>query len=357
MATHMRLPFQQQHLHQPEPEQLMRRAASWEASAMAVDHHHETWPATCRESTQAAGTHNIGAGGNTWSKRIASAAASNLDSDSWEVRAFAEDASSSGQWPPRSYSCSFCQREFRTAQALGGHMNVHRRERAHANQMAQLRNATTTATKTSTTSSDQIITTAQQQVGNNAAADYHWRPAARTSSSSDLTLLQSSDLSLLKAADPVSPVKSSLPFSPQLSLSRGSMSGGLSSSCVLSTSPPSQESISSTNSGTTITTAIMQQEHGHGGNLRLMETTTTPPSAQLNFENLSAAAAAAPNYSGSWSAAGAFHPYEKSLEQSTAAINLRRFSLCFSQSMQRDQYHQDDTLDLELRLGQGPCTV
>ena len=355
MATHMRLPFQQQHLHQPEPEQLMRRAVSWEASAMAVDHH-ETWPATCRESTQAAGTHNIGAGGNTWSKRIASAAASNLDSDSWEVRAFAEDASSSGQWPPRSYSCSFCQREFRTAQALGGHMNVHRRERAHANQMAQLRNAATTTTTKTSTSSDQIITTAHQ-VGN-AAADYHWRPSARTSSSSDLTLLQSSDLSLLKntdlsllkASDPVSPVKS-LPFSPQLSLSRGSMSGGLSSSCVLSTSPPSQESISSTNSGTTITTAIMQQEHG-GGNLRLMETTTTP-TAQLNFENLSAAA---PNYSGSWSA-GAFHPYEKSLEQSTAAINLRRFSLCFSQSMQRDQYHQDDTLDLELRLGQGPCTV
>lgn len=58
---------------------------------------------------------------------------------SWEVRAFAEDVSSSGQWPPRSYSCSFCQREFRTAQALGGHMNVHRRERAHQNQLAQLR--------------------------------------------------------------------------------------------------------------------------------------------------------------------------------------------------------------------------
>ncbi|KAK9140376.1 hypothetical protein Scep_010057 [Stephania cephalantha] len=33
-------------------------------------------------------------------------------------------------WPPRSYSCSFCKREFRSAQALGGHMNVHRRDRA-----------------------------------------------------------------------------------------------------------------------------------------------------------------------------------------------------------------------------------
>ncbi|XP_078447020.1 zinc finger protein GIS3-like [Wolffia australiana] len=33
-------------------------------------------------------------------------------------------------WPPRSYSCSFCRREFRSAQALGGHVNVHRRDRA-----------------------------------------------------------------------------------------------------------------------------------------------------------------------------------------------------------------------------------
>ena len=33
-------------------------------------------------------------------------------------------------WPPRLYSCSYCKREFRSAQALGGHMNVHRRDRA-----------------------------------------------------------------------------------------------------------------------------------------------------------------------------------------------------------------------------------
>ncbi|XP_051127593.1 transcriptional regulator SUPERMAN-like [Andrographis paniculata] len=33
-------------------------------------------------------------------------------------------------WPPRSYTCTFCRREFRSAQALGGHMNVHRRDRA-----------------------------------------------------------------------------------------------------------------------------------------------------------------------------------------------------------------------------------
>ena len=29
-----------------------------------------------------------------------------------------------------SYTCGYCKREFRSAQALGGHMNVHRRERA-----------------------------------------------------------------------------------------------------------------------------------------------------------------------------------------------------------------------------------
>lgn len=37
-------------------------------------------------------------------------------------------------WPPRSYTCSFCRREFRSAQALGGHMNVHRRDRAKLKQ-------------------------------------------------------------------------------------------------------------------------------------------------------------------------------------------------------------------------------
>ncbi|OMO76665.1 Zinc finger, C2H2-like protein [Corchorus olitorius] len=50
---------------------------------------------------------------------------------SWEEKAFAEDAAI---WPPRSYSCSFCRREFRSAQALGGHMNVHRRDRARLKQ-------------------------------------------------------------------------------------------------------------------------------------------------------------------------------------------------------------------------------
>lgn len=59
-------------------------------------------------------------------------------SSSWEEKAFAEDAAGGSLggciWPPRSYSCSFCMREFRSAQALGGHMNVHRRDRARLKQ-------------------------------------------------------------------------------------------------------------------------------------------------------------------------------------------------------------------------------
>ncbi|KAD3641511.1 hypothetical protein R6Q59_004128 [Mikania micrantha] len=62
-----------------------------------------------------------------------SAAADSQDEDdSWEVKAFAEDTRNvmGTTWPPRSYTCTFCKREFRSAQALGGHMNVHRRDRA-----------------------------------------------------------------------------------------------------------------------------------------------------------------------------------------------------------------------------------
>ncbi|KAE8679469.1 regulator of chromosome condensation family protein [Hibiscus syriacus] len=58
-------------------------------------------------------------------------------SESWEEKSFAEDAARSlggCVWPPRSYTCSFCKREFKSAQALGGHMNVHRRDRAKLKQ-------------------------------------------------------------------------------------------------------------------------------------------------------------------------------------------------------------------------------
>ncbi|KAF5186362.1 Zinc finger protein [Thalictrum thalictroides] len=67
--------------------------------------------------------------------------------DSWEEQAFAED--SAGPlggciWPPRSYTCSFCRREFRSAQALGGHMNVHRRDRARLKQSPNSHSSETT---------------------------------------------------------------------------------------------------------------------------------------------------------------------------------------------------------------------
>ncbi|XP_041002804.1 zinc finger protein 10-like [Juglans microcarpa x Juglans regia] len=61
----------------------------------------------------------------------------NYFNNTWEEKAFAEDAAGpfgGCVWPPRSYSCSFCSREFRSAQALGGHMNVHRRDRARLKQ-------------------------------------------------------------------------------------------------------------------------------------------------------------------------------------------------------------------------------
>lgn len=55
---------------------------------------------------------------------------------SWEEKGFAKDSESFGvcRWPPRSYTCSFCMRDFRSAQALGGHMNIHRRDRAKLKQ-------------------------------------------------------------------------------------------------------------------------------------------------------------------------------------------------------------------------------
>ncbi|KAM7488292.1 hypothetical protein LguiB_025776 [Lonicera macranthoides] len=37
----------------------------------------------------------------------------------------------------RSYECTFCKRGFTNAQALGGHMNIHRKEKAKAKQHSQ----------------------------------------------------------------------------------------------------------------------------------------------------------------------------------------------------------------------------
>ncbi|KAM7526380.1 hypothetical protein LguiA_016282 [Lonicera macranthoides] len=77
----------------------------------------------------------------TWTKRKSSLISSY--GDSWEEQAFAEDTAGllgGCVWPPRSYSCSFCRREFKSAQALGGHMNVHRRDRARLKQQSPIPN-------------------------------------------------------------------------------------------------------------------------------------------------------------------------------------------------------------------------
>ncbi|OMP11099.1 Zinc finger, C2H2-like protein [Corchorus capsularis] len=88
------------------------------------------------------------------------------DDDSWEVRAFAEDTGNvmGTTWPPRSYTCTFCRREFRSAQALGGHMNVHRRDRArlHQTQPAAAVAINPASSSPTTTSSSTLLIPTQE---------------------------------------------------------------------------------------------------------------------------------------------------------------------------------------------------
>ncbi|KAI3707662.1 hypothetical protein L6452_26290 [Arctium lappa] len=100
------------------------------------------------------------------------AANSQEEDDSWEVRAFAEDTGNimGTTWPPRSYTCTFCRREFRSAQALGGHMNVHRRDRArlHQSQPANSKNPYISSSNSSSccSSSSTLLIPTQELVGN-----------------------------------------------------------------------------------------------------------------------------------------------------------------------------------------------
>lgn len=51
----------------------------------------------------------------------------------WDSKnfSFKEDHSCGVSWPAKQvFTCNFCKRQFRSAQALGGHMNVHRKDRA-----------------------------------------------------------------------------------------------------------------------------------------------------------------------------------------------------------------------------------
>lgn len=88
------------------------------------------------------------------------------DEDSWEVRAFEEDTRGNVlgcTWPPRSYTCTFCRREFRSAQALGGHMNVHRRDRARLHEVPPVPPSPAVA---QATSSALLLPTGQEFVAN-----------------------------------------------------------------------------------------------------------------------------------------------------------------------------------------------
>ncbi|KAJ9135040.1 hypothetical protein P3X46_032264 [Hevea brasiliensis] len=86
------------------------------------------------------------------------------DDDSWEVRAFEEDTGNvmGTTWPPRSYTCTFCRREFRSAQALGGHMNVHRRDRARLHQTVQPPGSINPNSSSTSTSSSTFLIPAQE---------------------------------------------------------------------------------------------------------------------------------------------------------------------------------------------------
>ncbi|KAF3449454.1 hypothetical protein FNV43_RR10182 [Rhamnella rubrinervis] len=91
------------------------------------------------------------------------------EEDSWEVRAFAEDTGNvmGTTWPPRSYTCTFCRREFRSAQALGGHMNVHRRDRARLHQVVQpnsIINVPAAASSSSSTTTSSFLIPTQEFV-------------------------------------------------------------------------------------------------------------------------------------------------------------------------------------------------
>ncbi|XP_074326794.1 uncharacterized protein LOC141664739 [Apium graveolens] len=58
-------------------------------------------------------------------------------------------------WPPRNYNCTFCKKEFKSAQALGGHMNVHRRDRAR--QLTQQHSSSSSSSEQLNTSSSHLI--------------------------------------------------------------------------------------------------------------------------------------------------------------------------------------------------------
>ncbi|KAE8728869.1 putative cyclin-D7-1-like [Hibiscus syriacus] len=56
----------------------------------------------------------------------------------------------------KSYTCSFCKRGFSNAQALGGHMNVHRRDRAKLRESSEENLPSSDTVKTTNTELDRV---------------------------------------------------------------------------------------------------------------------------------------------------------------------------------------------------------
>ncbi|GMJ06041.1 ZINC FINGER PROTEIN 1, EMBRYO DEFECTIVE 3022 [Hibiscus trionum] len=110
-------------------------------------------------------------------------------------------------WPPASYTCIFCRKEFRSAQALGGHMNVHRRDRDRLRRMqpataALMNNPTSSITSTTTST---LLFPTRQFSGNGGLCP----PTSACSIDSPSTLLSISpypSVNLMAAATSAAPL-------------------------------------------------------------------------------------------------------------------------------------------------------
>ncbi|KAF5477758.1 hypothetical protein F2P56_004374 [Juglans regia] len=150
----------------------------------------------------------------------------NEEDDSWEVRAFAEDTgnASGTTWPPRSYTCTFCRREFRSAQALGGHMNVHRRDRVRLNQ-PQPNSNNPISSSSSTTSSFIIPSTQEYYSSNGGLCRLYQSPNPNGAFTSRVSVNAShfeSPSTLLSISVPSPPNNLMPPCSPSISYASGS---------------------------------------------------------------------------------------------------------------------------------------
>lgn len=68
-----------------------------------------------------------------------------------------EEESGGGGSKVRCYECTFCRRGFTNAQALGGHMNIHRKDRAKAKQLVTPTPTSTTPPNSSSNSQNKLI--------------------------------------------------------------------------------------------------------------------------------------------------------------------------------------------------------